>query len=130
MSSDRITPGSSLLELMRALARDKAKGAASSTSTGATSSSTPELPTLPGEGSIKELRQSLRRLLVDVDVTDKASLSNASEPVLREIMLWEFGTDFRQSSNFQPVIASIKQALEADERFQQQFVAMVEHLKK
>ncbi|ULU23696.1 hypothetical protein [Dyella terrae] len=130
MPTDRITPGSSLLETMRALAQGKAK------STGSSATASPTLLTGKNQAaitqthSIEQLRQRLRTLLANVDPDDSDSTSRVREPTLREIILWEFGGEFRQNTQFQPMIERINQAMDIDERFHAQFVEMIRSLKK
>lgn len=130
MPTDRIGPNTSLLETMRALARDRAKGAEKAASKAPMGSSPRGNATVSAAGSAAELRKRLRSVVADVDVNDTQSLANAREPALREILLWEFGSDFRQSAQFLPMVASIGQALDADEGFQAQFAKMILSLKK
>lgn len=127
MSSDRITPGSSLLETMRALAQGKAgSSSASAAATSVESAQTPKV----SKHSATQLRQRLRSLLAGVDPADEQAMQAVREPVLREIVLWEFGSDFRQSTHFQPMVERINQAIDIDERFRSQFVEMVRGLKR
>jgi len=127
MSSDRITPGSSLLETMRALAQGKAGSTAASEA--ATSVKNDQDPKI-SRHSTAQLRQRLRSLLAGVDPDDDQAMQTVRQPVLREIILWEFGSDFRQSTHFQPMVERIDQAIDIDERFRTQFVEMVRGLKR
>lgn len=127
MSSDRITPGSSLLETMRALAQGKAGSTAASE---AAASVRNEQDPKVSRHSTAQLRQRLRSLLGGVDPDDDQAMQSVREPVLREIVLWEFGSDFRQSTHFQPMVERINQAIDIDERFRSQFVEMVRGLKR
>jgi hypothetical protein len=127
MSSDRITPGSSLLETMRALAQGKA---GSTTAPEAATPAKNEQDPKVSRHSTAQLRQRLRSLLAGVDPDDDQAMQTVREPVLREIVLWEFGSDFRQSTHFQPMVERINQAIDIDERFRSQFVEMVRGLKR
>ncbi len=113
---------------MRALAQDKAKGTTASQSPAKAGAHTPSRPTT-ATGTAAELRQRLGAVLATVDVNDPQSLAKAREPALREILLWEFGDDFRQSSQFLPMVTSIGEAMDADARLQAQFVQMIQSLK-
>ena len=128
MPVDRIPPSSSLLEIVRALARDRARKAGSSTPAAITSAGT-DTPPQPIH-SLGILRQRLQRLLAHVDLANPQSVNDARNPALREILLWEFGQDFRRDPQFQPLTASINEAMEADTRLQQQFVELIAGLRK
>lgn len=129
MPIDRISSSSSLIETMRALARDRARGAGRDIGIAGTDS--PQMEALPPTPhSVAELRQRLHALLAQVDVRDARSLADAREPALREILLWEFGSDFRNDSQFVPMVDAISRTLDADPRFQKRFADMVSGLQK
>ncbi|MDR3443755.1 MULTISPECIES: hypothetical protein [unclassified Dyella] len=130
MPTDRITPGSSLLETMRALAQGKAKSTGSSATASPTMLTGKDQAATTQAHSIEQLRQRLRTLLANVDPDDSDSTGRVRETTLREIILWEFGGDFRQNTQFQPMIERINQAMDIDERFHAQFVEMIRSLKK
>lgn len=128
MPADRISPGSSLLETMRALAQSKPSTASSAPAHAAPADGHAAPP--PPAHSVAQLRQRLASLLANVHSDDETSVNAAREPVLREIILWEFGSDFRQSAHFQPMIERINQAMDTDARFHTQFVDMIKYLKR
>lgn len=121
--TNRVTPGSSLLETMRALAQGKTHPTQSP-------SPAPSTPHAAGTRSIGQLRQRLTWVLANVDPNDRAATDQIRETALREIILWEFGSDFRQSAHFQPMIDRISEAMTLDERFHAQFVEMIQGLKR
>lgn len=132
MPTDRISPSpsSSLIETMRLLARDRSPGTSRSAGTAAFES------TKNGAGSPIQVRQSaelkrrLHELASKVNLDSPSSVAEMRAPILREILLWEFGSDFRQDSQFLPMVESISQAFDTEPRFQQQFVDMLAGLKK
>jgi hypothetical protein len=130
MPTDRISSSPSLIETMRAIARDRAVGAGRGERAPGTDSSTSESSTLAGTRQAGELRGRLRELTQKVNVADPNSLADARAPVLREILLWEFGSDFRSDSQFLPMVDAISSALDADPGFQQRFVELVAGLQK
>jgi hypothetical protein len=75
--------------------------------------------------SIEDLRARLCQLFKQVNAADPTSLISAREPVLREILLWEFGSDFRQDAQFLPMVDAIGNMLDADPEFSQRFAALV-----
>lgn len=126
MPINRITPPSSLLDTMRALARDRARQAGDSKS--ATTSSTRQAA--EPVHSLGALRQRLQPLLAQVDLSNPQAVANARTPALHEILLWEFGPDFRRDPHFQPLTESIGSAIDGDPRLQQQFVELIMGLQK
>ncbi|MES2311617.1 MAG: hypothetical protein V4566_04900 [Pseudomonadota bacterium] len=130
MPTDRISSSSSLIETMRAIARDRAAGTQRGSKTPAVGSSPGEAAAPATAHQIGELRHRLRELMAPVDVNDAQSLADARTPALREILLWEFGSDFRKDAQFLPMVDAISSALDIDPRFQQRFVELIAGLQK
>lgn len=130
MPTDRISPSSSLIETMRAIARDRAAGTQRGGKAPAAGSTPGEAAAATRAHHIGELRQRLRGLATRVDIEDAQSLADARAPALREILLWEFGSDFRKDAQFLPMVDAISSALDADPRFQQRFVELIAELRK
>ena len=53
-------------------------------------------------------------MLAEVDPEDEQRVAAARRPLLQEILLWEFGNDFRQHPEFAPMLDSIERVFEAD----------------
>jgi hypothetical protein len=66
----------------------------------------------------------------DVDLDDEEAVKASRRPVLREILLCEFGASFREHPEFLPMLDSIEQALEADETMPRRFVDLLRALRK
>jgi len=130
MSTDRISSSPSLIETMRTIARDRASGTHRGGRIPTTDPSTGEPPESVGTRQIGELRLRLRELALQVDTADPQSLARARTPALREILLWEFGDDFRSDSQFLPMVGAIDSALDADPGLQQRFVELMASLQK
>jgi hypothetical protein len=130
MPTDPISSSSSIIETMRALARDRAGGATRNDKAAPanTATSGKEAGLTPAKRS-KALRQRVSALAAGVDTNNPVSLASAREPVLREILLWEFGSDFRKDSQFLPMIDTIVKAMDADPGFQQRFAELIRVLK-
>jgi hypothetical protein len=126
MPVDRIPPSPSLLETMRALARDRARPADGSAPIATTATPQSAAPA----HSLDALRQRLQPVLAQVDLSDAQSVVNARAPALHEILLWEFGPDFRRDPQFPSLAESIGGAMEADPRLQQQFVELIAGFQK
>lgn len=121
MPTDRITRPTSPIETIRALARERTQRASGSAS--ATEQSRTAPPAV--RRSLDDLRSRLRQLLERVSADDPQSLGSVREPVLREILLWEFGSDFRQDAEFLPMVDAIGKMLDVDPQFHQRFAALV-----
>ncbi|MGS1125914.1 hypothetical protein ACVCL3_02860 [Rhodanobacter sp. UC4437_H4] len=130
MPTDRISPPSSLIETMRAMARDRASGARHGGKTHATNPSPTESSAPAHARQIGELQSRLRELARNVDIADPRSLAEARAPVLREILLWEFGSDFRNDSQFLPMVDAINSSLDRDASLQQRFAELIAGLQK
>lgn len=130
MPTDRISPSSSLIETMRLLARDRAPRAGRGTKNSAIDQSENGSTSPSPVRQTAELRRRLHELARNMDTGNPQSVADMRLPVLREILLWEFGSDFRQDSQFLPMMESINQAFDIDPRFQQRFVDMLVGLKK
>jgi hypothetical protein len=130
MPTDRISPPSSLIETMRAMARDRASGAHHGGKTHGTNPSPPESSAPAHARQIGELQSRLRELARKVDIADPRSLAEARAPALREILLWEFGSDFRNDSQFLPMVDAINSSLDRDASLQQRFAELIAGLQK
>lgn len=129
MSTNRISPSSSLVETLRALARGRSQEAQRNTPAGKLDRNDTQKP-VPPNHDIQALRQRLRSLAADTDLADTQSMLQARNHVVREILLWEFGSDFRTDSQFLPMVEAIGKTLDVDPAFQQRFVELMADLRK
>lgn len=51
-------------------------------------------------------------------------------PLLQEIILWEFGSDFRQHPEFAGMVEEVDQALDVDPRARERLARLVRQLQK
>ena len=128
MPTHRIQSSPTLLDTLRALSR---KGVGDVPRTG------PAAPVAPGgvaepepAPAIGVLRRRLRDLLAGIDADDPEALANVQEPVLREIVLWEFGSRFRNDAQFQPMVEALGRMLHEQPGFRQRFAQMVAELRR
>jgi hypothetical protein len=129
MSTNRITPSSSLLETLRALARQRTQDASRGNPPNRPERNDGQHPVLP-KHDVQALRQRLHHLASETDPANTQSMLQAREHVVREILLWEFGSDFRTDSQFLPMVDAIGKTLDADPAFQQRFVDLLSDLRK
>ncbi|MBE1162723.1 hypothetical protein [Dyella acidiphila] len=128
MSSNRITPSSSLLETLRTLARSRAQDVQGGKSAGNTT--TAQRHQVTAQHDVQVLRQRLRELADGTDLSDAQALQQTRNHLLREILLWEFGSDFRNDPQFLPMIDSIGKTFDADPALQQRFADLIADLRK
>ena len=76
------------------------------------------------------LRQKLSATLDGVDPDDEQAVAKARRPVLQEIVLWEFGSDFRQHREFVPMLDTIERSFEADPIASKRFATLIRDLKR
>ncbi|MEI7038079.1 hypothetical protein [Fulvimonas yonginensis] len=125
MSTNRIRPGTSAIEILRALATGKT-GTAGTRPPAATDSGGPATTT----HDPAVLRQRLKDVVQGVDLDSKEGLRTAQRPVLREILLWEFGATFREHAEFTAMLDSIERTLDADPEAPRKLVALLRDLQK
>lgn len=125
MNAGRISQPSSMLELVRALASARKEAAQNAGVANATAQE-------PG-GPVRDLpalRQKLSAMLDGLDIDDEQAVAKARRPVLQEIVLWEFGNDFRQHPEFAPMLETIERAFVTDPKAPARFAALVRDLKR
>lgn len=125
MPTDRISPPSSLAETLRALSRDRTRE-----TTAAYPSSTDTHPRVEGKPGIGQLKERLRNLARDVDASDAQAFVAVRDNALREILLWEFGSDFRKDAQFVPMVEAIGKAMDVDADYRQRFTELLTDLQK
>lgn len=110
MGTDRVTPSSSMLEWVRAL------GLARKGHVGKGTGARPTRPQDPvvAAHDLGVLRKRLADLVGTVDPADAEAVAALRGSLLQEIVLWEFGSDFRRSPDFAPMLEGIERAFVAD----------------
>jgi hypothetical protein len=129
MGTDRITPSSSLLETLRALARERTQEAQRGTTAEKNTPKDGQIP-VTAKHDVQRLRRRLRDLATETDLSDTQSMQQARSQALREILLWEFGGDFRTDSQFLPMVDAIGKTIDADPALQQRFADLMKDLRK
>lgn len=129
MATNRISPSSPLFETLRALARERTHDVQSNAQ--ATQPDPGDRKkTVSAKHDVQVLRQRLSDLAAGADFTDAQSMLRARDYAMREILLWEFGSEFRTDSQFLPMVEAIGKTLDADPVFQQQFMDLMTGLRK
>lgn len=129
MATNRISPSSSLVEALRALALERTGDTQRSAKPGQADPNDTQKP-VAAKHDVQLLRQRLRDVATQADMTDAQSILQARSHTLREILLWEFGADFRVDSQFLPMVDAIGKTLDNDPDFQQRFIDLMTDLRK
>lgn len=74
------------------------------------------------------LRKRLKDAVQGVDPDDTEKSRVIRRPVLREIILWEFGDAFREHPEFSSMLDSIESTLAADAAARERFTALMRDL--
>jgi hypothetical protein len=129
MSTDRISPSSQLAETLRALARDRTREAQGDKAV-AGSPAKNDHPRVEGKPSIEQLKMRLRDLARTVDTNNPQSIATIRDSALQEILLWEFGSDFRKDSQFISMIEAIGRSMDTNTEYGRQFTELLTDLQK
>jgi len=129
MATNRITPSSSLLETLRTLARERTQDTQRTAQAGKPDPKDKQNAVNP-KHDVQALRQRLHDLAAETDLADAQSMMQARNHALREILLWEFGSDFRTDSQFLPMVDAIGKTIDADPGLQQRFADLMDDLRK
>jgi len=123
MPINRITSTSSLVEMLQAIGRERPAGIRQR------GDARPNVSAAT-KHSVAALRQRLRDVVTDTDASNAESAANARNTAVCEILLWEFGSEFRNDSQFSPMADAIGKAFDIDPALQKQFAELVESLRK
>jgi hypothetical protein len=129
MTTRRISPSSTLVETLRALALERANGAQRSNHTKQPDPGGEQAPAVP-KHDVQALRQRLSDLAAQVDPSNVESALATRNRMVREVLLWEFGSDFRNDSQFLPMVDAISKTLDTNQAFQQRFADLMKDLRE
>lgn len=129
MSTDRVSPSATLVQTLRALARGRTQDTQRTGEPGKPDPDASQNP-VARKHDVQALRQRLHDLAAETDPDNAQSMLQARTEVVREILLWEFGSDFRTDSQFVPMVQAISRTLDADPAFQQRFLDLMADLRK
>jgi hypothetical protein len=76
------------------------------------------------------LRTQLAELVKPVAVDDAAAVRAVRPKVVRAILLWEFGPQLREHPEWQPMLESITESLEAHAPHEADFLRLLSDLKR
>lgn len=125
MSIDRLSSTSSLLAALRAEVVRKKE-----LSSPATASRQPDTVRTPAERDPNVLRAQLADIVKGVAHDDEAAMNAARTRVVRAVLLWEFGAEIREFSEWQPMLDTIVSTLSNDAQHRDAFAKLVRDLQK
>lgn len=126
MSIDRLSTTASLIAALRSeLSRKTERVGGKNTPA---SEETPP-PACTGKRDLAALRRDLAEVLKDVPAGDAEALDAARPRVIRTILLWEFGSELREHSQWQPMLDSLVQTLQTDESHRQAMSRLLSELR-
>lgn len=115
-----------MLELVRALDLSRKRRAGSG---GQAPSRSPGEPASPTH-DLGALRRRLTALVIPINATDETALRAIRRPLLQEIILWEFGSDFRQHPEFAGMVEEVDHALDDDPMARERLIRLIHQLQK
>lgn len=125
MSTHRVRQGASIAELLQALSAAPARSKSTAAAQQAVTSG--DQPTVRDPAA---LQQELKKLAENVDLDSEPALRELRRPVIRRILLWEFGESFLQHPEFQGTLTSIESAMDADPAIPIRFQNLLKHLRR
>lgn len=79
---------------------------------------------------VNVLRRELAAILGNVDETNQEAMDAARPRVVRAVLLWEFGSDLREHSQWQPMLDNIADALASNDQHRDEFARMIRELRR
>jgi hypothetical protein len=124
MSTNRVRPGSSIAELLQALsaAPAKSKGTAASRQESTSSDRS-------RARDLSVLRHDLALLTAGVDLDSEPAVRALRRPVVRRILLWEFGESFLEHPDFRDALARVEKAMDTDPAIPRGFLTMLKQVR-
>lgn len=127
MSIDRLSSSSALIAALRAQAAKKGERTARAADTPASGK---DGAAARSDRDVGALRRELVGLVEGVSVNDAAAVSAARRRFVRAVLLWEFGTEFREHSEWQPMLDTLIAALESNATHQDDFAKLILDLQR
>lgn len=126
MAIDKLGSAQSLLAALRTDAsqrKERAQGKPSTLTETADASASRK--------DVSVLRKQMAEIVQSVDVRDADAVRKARPRLVRAVLLWEFGPNFREHPEWQPMLESITSMLEQKgAEGEAEFVALIESLKR
>jgi hypothetical protein len=88
-----------------------------------------ETPNTSTPHDITQLRRQLVEQVKDVALDDPESVRHARTRVVRSILLWEFGQEFRDHPEWRPLTDRLERLFDQDDAHRAGFLALLAELK-
>jgi len=122
MSIDRLSSTASLIAALRSDVLRRMEG----TQASAKPQRTQAPPQRQVEGpSIEQLQRQLVEMAKQVDIDDPAAVRIARGVFIRNILVWEFGAEFREHPDWRPLMDYVEGTLDVDPAHQARFVKLL-----
>jgi hypothetical protein len=125
MSIDKLNSTAGIIAALRGESGDRAERTRRKNTE--TSDSQEAVPSKRGD--IKILRQQLADLVKSVSLDDKEAIRRVRPQMVRSILLWEFGAALRDHPDWQPMLETITQSIEAHPAHEANFLKLLSDLK-
>lgn len=120
MTSNRINGGPPIVSWFRGVSRKSGSGVRADTSID---------PSVDGAEQSRSLKTDLATLISEVDLDSEEAVRRLRRPILRRILLSEFGEGFAEHPDFAAMMDRIELALDVDPAMPKQFLALLRDLK-
>lgn len=124
--TDRVRSSGSLLDSLRAIAIERA-GRTGSVGTPLPATRQGSQTRIPAHDRAI-LRRQLQALVAQADLSAPDAMQRLRTPIIREILLWEFGTPFRTHPEFLDMADAVDKAIAADPGLQGRLQALIRDL--
>lgn len=123
MAIDRLSSTSTLLAALRAEGARKGerqeRGGTTENTSGAASSQAGKTR------DVSALRSELTSIVKGIAPDDQEALDAARPRIVRAVLLWEFGSELREHSQWQPMLDMLVQTLEHSEQHRAEFSGLI-----
>lgn len=126
MAIDRLSSTSALIAALRSDALRKGHIGRSGQGVAA---KTPGRASTPSRPAIAQLRRELVDMVKDVALDDAEAVRKIRPRMVKAVLLWEFGPGLREHPEWQPIMDSIVQTLQADPAQDERMAALLRELK-
>jgi hypothetical protein len=79
---------------------------------------------------VAALRRELTEIVKNVSSDDQQAMDSVRPRIIRSVLLWEFGAELREHSEWQPMLDTLVRTLENDNRHREAFAQMVRELQR
>lgn len=126
MPIDKLNSTAGIIAALRGESSDRGDKARRKSTTASDTQDSPR----SNRADLKVLRQELSDLVKPVTLDDKEAVRRLRPQVIRNILLWEFGTSLRDHPEWQPILETITQSIEKSPAHEANFLKLLSELKR